>query len=273
MPELPEVEITCRGIRPHIQGQKIKQVKVHQASLRWPVPVDSMQLLVGQTLKTVSRRAKYILLECEQHQVLMHLGMSGSLRIVDSQAPLKKHDHIEIIFENNHTLRLHDPRRFGCCLVYDQGLTEDDVKLLSKLGPEPLTDAFSGNYLYQRSRNKKQVVKTFIMDNAIVVGVGNIYASESLFKAGIHPKRAAGNISLARYEKLAEEIKQTLLDSIEQGGSTLKDFVNSDGQPGYFQQSLFVYGRAGKECLKCATVIDSVKLGQRSTFYCKSCQK
>lgn len=270
MPELPEVEISCRGIRPHIADKQIKRVKVHQPSLRWAVPIERMQKLEGQRLLRVERRAKYILLHCEQDKVLLHLGMSGSLRIVDESAPLKKHDHIEMVFAGGATLRLHDPRRFGCCLVFAK---EEEPDLLAKLGPEPLTEAFAGEYLYQRSRNKKQAIKTFIMDNTIVVGVGNIYASESLFKAGIHPKRAAGNISKARYLKLTQTIKQTLQESIQQGGSTLKDFVNSDGQPGYFQQSLWVYGREGEACLVCKTMIHSVKIGQRSTFYCKQCQK
>lgn len=270
MPELPEVEISCRGIRPHIAGKQIKEVKVYQPSLRWPVPIELMQKLKGQRLLRVERRAKYILLHCEQHKVLLHLGMSGSLRIVEEGAALKKHDHIEIIFADGTTLRLHDPRRFGCCLVFAQN---EEPELLAKLGPEPLTDDFTTDYLYLRSRDKKQAVKTFIMDNAVVVGVGNIYASESLFKAGIHPKRAAGNISKARYLKLTQAIKQTLQESIQQGGSTLKDFVNSDGQPGYFQQNLWVYGRQGEACLVCGTMIDSVKMGQRSTFYCKQCQK
>lgn len=270
MPELPEVEISCRGIRPHIVNKIIADIKVHQASLRWPVPIDLMQTLKGQRLLAVERRAKYIILQCDKAQVLLHLGMSGSLRIVPANAALKKHDHIEIIFADGIALRLHDPRRFGCCLVFDRN---EAPHLLTKLGPEPLTEAFDGKYLHQNSRRKKQAVKTFIMDNAVVVGVGNIYASESLFKAGIHPKRAAGNISLKRYQVLADKIKQTLAESIEQGGSSLKDFVNSDGKPGYFQQSLWVYGRSGEPCLECNTVIESVKIGQRSTFYCKRCQK
>lgn len=270
MPELPEVEISCRGIRPHIINKPVKAVKVHQPRLRWPVPVEQMSQLVGQRLNVIERRAKYIVLRFEQQQVLLHLGMSGSLRIVAEHSELKKHDHIELVFADGTTLRLHDPRRFGCCLVFDQ---HEMPKLLSKLGLEPLTDAFTGAYLRQRSRNKRQAVKNFIMDNAIVVGVGNIYASESLFKAGINPKRAAGQISLTRYTQLAEAIKETLADAIQQGGSSLKDFVNSDGQPGYFQQSLWVYGREGEPCLQCSTVISNVKIGQRSTFYCKRCQK
>lgn len=271
MPELPEVETTRRGIAPHIEGQVLTQVLVHQPSLRWPIPQTSLLALQGEVVNQVVRRAKYLLLHTDQHYILLHLGMSGSLRVITDDAPRQKHDHLELCFANGKVLRLHDPRRFGCCLV--QSKQEGDHPLLQKLGPEPLTELFSAEYLYKRSRNKQMAIKNFIMDNHIVVGVGNIYASESLFKSGIHPQLAAGKVSLARYKKLVEAIKQTLSASIEQGGTTLRDFVNSDGKPGYFQQTLLVYGRTGEPCTVCKAVIESVKIGQRNTFYCRQCQK
>lgn len=247
MPELPEVETTSRGIRPHIEQQRISAITVRNDKLRWPVPGASLQQLIGQPVSAVERRAKYLLLHCQTGYILLHLGMSGNLRIVDNKHPASKHDHIDIAFDNGKTLRLNDPRRFGCCLY--QSHDEGDHPLLANLGPEPLSDDFNIDYLYALSRGKKQAVKSWIMSNPTVVGVGNIYAAESLFRAGIHPKRAAGNISRQRYQNLLTAIKQTLEQAITQGGTTLRDFVNSDGKPGYFQQTLQVYGREGQKML------------------------
>jgi formamidopyrimidine-DNA glycosylase len=269
MPELPEVEVSKMGITPHIKNQKVIKVNIHNASMRWPVPDDVYQLQ-NVNVTRIERRAKYLLLHCEHGSVILHLGMSGNLRVVSANEPLKKHDHIEFIFENNKALRLNDPRRFGCCLWQAPNTTH---KLLSKLGPEPLTDAFFAKQVYAQSRNKKTPVKQFIMDNAVVVGVGNIYANESLFKAGIHPKREAGKVSLKRYEALVPIIKDTLSEAITQGGTTLKDFAQSDGKPGYFAQKLLVYGRKGQPCVTCKSELQEIRLGQRSTVFCKQCQK
>ena len=271
MPELPEVETTSRGIKPHIEQQSIRAITVRNGKLRWPVPEDALQTLIGQQLSKVERRAKYLLLHCETGYIVLHLGMSGNLRIVDTHQAASKHDHIDIAFANSKTLRLNDPRRFGCCLY--QSYADGEHPLLANLGPEPLSDAFNLDYLYQLSRGKKQAVKSWIMSNPTVVGVGNIYAAESLFKAGIHPKRAAGNISRQRYQQLIIAIQQTLEQAITQGGTTLRDFVNSEGKPGYFQQTLQVYGREGQNCYQCGTIIRSIKLAQRSTYYCSQCQK
>ncbi|MGO2479305.1 MAG: bifunctional DNA-formamidopyrimidine glycosylase/DNA-(apurinic or apyrimidinic site) lyase [Pseudoalteromonas sp.] len=269
MPELPEVEVSRLGITPHILNQQVTQVNIHNPNMRWPVP-DDVKQIQGLKVTKVERRAKYLLLYCELGSVILHLGMSGNLRVVDKTEPLKKHDHIEFIFANNKALRLNDTRRFGCCLW--QAPNECHT-LLVKLGPEPLTDEFAAKRVYEQSRNKKVPVKQFIMDNAVVVGVGNIYANESLFKAGIHPKREAGKVSLARYQRLVPIIKETLAAAIVQGGTTLKDFAQSDGKPGYFAQQLLVYGRKGEPCMKCQHTLTEIRLGQRSTVYCSQCQK
>jgi formamidopyrimidine-DNA glycosylase len=269
MPELPEVEVSRLGITPHMLNQQVRQVRVHQKQLRWPVP-DDVYKLEGREIKAISRRAKYLIIDVDVGGVILHLGMSGNLRVVDKNTPLKKHDHIEIELINGKVLRLNDARRFGACLWQAQGETHTS---LIKLGPEPLTDVFDADYLYEKSRNKQTAIKQFIMDNAVVVGVGNIYANESLFKAGIHPKRAAGNISKQRYERLVPIIKQTLAEAIKQGGTTLKDFAQTDGKPGYFAQQLLVYGRKGKKCVSCDDTLVEIRQGQRSTVYCKQCQK
>ena len=271
MPELPEVETTRRGIEPHIIGQTINKTIVRNPRLRWPVPEDLSQQVVDKTIRAVKRRAKYLLLEVDNGHIIIHLGMSGSLRIISNDEPAKKHDHIDIVFTNGCRLRYHDPRRFGAVLFSQAPIYEHD--LLNKLGPEPLSDDFSANLLYRLSRNKSQPVKTFIMDSHVVVGVGNIYANEALFKAGIRPDRAAGKISRARYEHLTDCIKTTLAEAITQGGTTLRDFVGGDGKPGYFKQQLTVYGRTGKPCTVCKTLIVESKLGNRGTFYCKKCQR
>ncbi|WP_100914121.1 bifunctional DNA-formamidopyrimidine glycosylase/DNA-(apurinic or apyrimidinic site) lyase [Pseudoalteromonas spongiae] len=269
MPELPEVEVSRLGITPHMLKQTVKQVRVHQAQLRWPVPNDVYQL-EGKTITDISRRAKYLMISVDTGSVILHLGMSGNLRVVDNSVPLKKHDHIEIELENGKVLRLNDPRRFGACLWQAAGEVHSS---LLKLGPEPLTDEFDADYLYEKSRQKQTVIKQFLMDNSVVVGVGNIYANESLFKAGIHPKRAAGKISKKRYQQLVPIVKQTLADAIEQGGTTLKDFAQTDGKPGYFAQKLLVYGRKGEPCVTCKEPLLEIRQGQRSTVYCKNCQK
>lgn len=271
MPELPEVETTRRGIAPHIEGKTVRDVIVRHHQLRWPVPRGLKATLVGHKVKSVSRRAKYLLIEFDHGTLILHLGMSGSLRIIDGALPADKHDHVDIVFENGRALRLTDPRRFGAVLW-----TRDDPQqhdLIAHLGPEPLSDAFSGDYLFQRSRGRKGTIKQFIMDGKIVVGVGNIYANESLFLAGINPKRLAGRISRERYDTLAEAVKQVLAAAIKQGGTTLRDFVGGDGRPGYFAQQLNVYGREGEPCRVCGTPIRHLVLGQRSTYYCSNCQR
>jgi formamidopyrimidine-DNA glycosylase len=274
MPELPEVETTCRGIEPHVRDARVSAVVVRKHQLRWPIPANLPQLICGLTITQVSRRAKYILLSMAndkaQGTLLIHLGMSGSLRIVNSACEVQKHDHVDIALNNNNILRYTDPRRFGAVLWI--GGSPEQSSLLKDLGPEPLTDAFDVMRLFTLSRGKKSAIKNFIMDGSVVVGVGNIYASESLFRAGIDPRRAAGRISKKRYQRLTEVIKVVLAEAIEQGGTTLKDFVGGDGKPGYFKQSLQVYGRTGESCVKCQQQIREVVIGQRNSFYCRICQ-
>ena len=270
MPELPEVETTCRGIAPYLQGQRVSRVIVRERRLRWPIPEDLDVRLSGQRIEGVERRAKYLLIKAEAGTLISHLGMSGSLRLVPADTPVAKHEHVDIVLESGLALRYTDPRRFGAMLWSADPLNHE---LLRKLGPEPLTELFAGERLYQLSRGKSMAVKPFIMDNAVVVGVGNIYASESLFAAGIDPRRAAGSISRARYLKLADEIKRILAYAIERGGTTLRDFVGGDGMPGYFQQELFVYGRGGEFCKTCGSTLREIKLGQRASVYCPRCQR
>lgn len=270
MPELPEVETTRRGIEPHILKQDIKDVTIRQPSLRWPVSAELGKELPGQRILSVTRRGKYLLLQTRAGYTLIHLGMSGSLRIVSRKDEVKKHDHVDIVMKNGVILRYHDPRRFGCLLWAGQ----EPLKhvLLEHLGPEPLEAAFSAAYLHQLSRGRKTPVKTFIMDSQVVVGVGNIYANEALFAAGLSPRRKAGTVSLAAYERLVLAIKQILQQAIQQGGTTLRDFVGGDGKPGYFKQSLSVYGRGGEPCVTCHKPLREIRLGQRSTVYCTDCQ-
>ncbi|PCH84314.1 MAG: DNA-formamidopyrimidine glycosylase [Piscirickettsiaceae bacterium] len=270
MPELPEVETTKRGITPHIKNKTISSVIVRQTQLRWPVSPEISQLLPHQQILDIKRRAKYLLLETQLGTVIIHLGMSGSLRIVKKSEPVKKHDHIDIIFADDTCLRYHDPRRFGAFLWTSEPIEEH--KLIEKLGPEPLTDAFYLDDFYSKAKKRTLPIKSFMMDGHMVVGVGNIYASESLFLSKIHPSRACNKVSKARLNTLIHAIKTILRSSIEQGGTTLKDFVNSDGKPGYFQQTLNVYGRKGQPCTHCSTPIKQVTIGQRSTFYCPTCQ-
>lgn len=269
MPELPEVEVTRMGIEPHIKDQKIAKVIIRNGSLRWPVP-DEVQNLVGQTVADVERRAKYLLLKTSAGTAILHLGMSGKLYVIPADTPLQKHDHVDILLTNGMVLRFNDPRRFGA-LLWHEG--EGQHSVLEHLGPEPFDSAFDAEYLYQLSRGKQSAIKQFVMDNKVVVGVGNIYANEALFKAGIHPKRAAGNIGKKRYELLVPIIIETLKRAIEQGGTTLKDFAQADGKPGYFAQELLVYGRKGEPCVKCEAPLKEIRLGQRSTVFCSHCQK
>jgi formamidopyrimidine-DNA glycosylase len=272
MPELPEVETTRRGVWPYIRDRKIIDCVVHQPSLRWPVPDNFAHELLGRQVKGLTRRAKYLVFELDNGLgFLMHLGMSGSLRLTEPIQALRKHDHLLMTLDSGRQLRFHDPRRFGCVLWLD-GLPAAHA-LLNHLGPEPLGDSFTAAYLHGKAKGRKVPIKNFIMDAAVVVGVGNIYASEALYRAGIHPKRAAGRISLTRMERLVTAVRAVLVESIAQGGTTLRDFLNESGEPGYFKQSLSVYGKAGQPCLTCGSEISAVRLGQRSTFFCPNCQR
>ncbi len=269
MPELPEVETTCRGIAPHTEGQRVVALHVRQPQLRWLVPEQLVRQLPGQVVCRVHRRAKYILLAMPQGDLLIHLGMSGSLRVLPAGTPALKHDHVDLEFSNGQLIRLTDPRRFGAVLWQDAGSVHP---LLQTLGPEPLSEAFDVDYLANCCKDRKQSVKQRIMDNHVVVGVGNIYASEALFAAGIDPRRAAGLVSRGRLGKLVVEIKRVLSYAIERGGTTLRDFVGGDGKPGYFQQELYVYGRKGSPCRCCGSILKEVRLGQRSSVFCAECQ-
>lgn len=271
MPELPEVETSRRGIEPHILGQTVSQVIIRQKKLRWPIPTRLKTELPQSKILSVKRRGKYLLLESDTGTLIIHLGMSGSLRITDTCTAAEKHEHVDICFKNKIVLRYKDPRRFGAVLWTKKDPLKH--KLLIDLGPEPLSDAFSAEHLYEYSHNRKIPIKTFIMNSHIVVGVGNIYASESLFMAGISPKRQAGNISLQRYQKLFEAIQNVLKLAIDQGGTSLRDFTRSDGKPGYFQQILNVYGRTGQPCHKCGKAIKQLTQQQRSSYYCSNCQR
>lgn len=269
MPELPEVETTRRGIAPHVKKQRVNNVVIRQSSLRWPIPRNLKQKLKDQTINDIQRRAKYLLFSTQTGHLIIHLGMSGSLRMVNHQVEPNKHDHVDIVF-NKKILRFHDPRRFGAVLWTSKDPLEH--KLLKSLGPEPLLDEFTGRHLHQLAQGKKVNVKTFIMNAHIVVGVGNIYASESLFLSGIHPQRAAGRISRKRYDILADNIKSVLRHAIELGGTTLRDFVREDGKPGYFANELNVYNQTGKPCPVCKNPIKVRTISQRSSFFCVQCQ-
>jgi formamidopyrimidine-DNA glycosylase len=271
MPELPEVETSRRGIEPHLLNKKITGVIIRQHKLRWPIPKNLPTLAQGKKVIAVSRRAKYIYLQLDNGNIIIHLGMSGSLRICTKKTPPEKHDHIDIIVTGNKVLRLRDPRKFGCVLWQASDINQH--KLIKPLGPEPLEQDFDTDYLQTKAANRKCSIKALIMNSHIVVGVGNIYASEALFRAGINPKRKAGNISRSRLQKLVDAIKLTLADAIKAGGTTLRDFTNSSGQPGYFAQELLVYGREGERCTQCGGKIKQFSLQARSTFYCAHCQR
>jgi len=269
MPELPEVETSRRGIAPWLENKRVSRVTVRERRLRWPIPVEIDTKLPGQRIRKLCRRAKYLLFTTDAGTVMLHLGMSGSVRIIDADEPAGKHDHVDIELSDGKALRFRDPRRFGSLLWSSDPQCHP---LLRDLGPEPLSDDFDGDHLWQAARGRRVGIKQFIMNAAIVVGVGNIYASESLFMAGIHPKRRADRISKGRMQMLAEAIKSVLAQAIEAGGTTLQDFHGGDGEPGYFRQKLQVYGRNGEPCRRCERALSIATLGQRSTFYCKNCQ-
>lgn len=273
MPELPEVETTRLGLMP-LLNQTVAQVVIRNGSLRWPIPQTLPDILKGQTLRVLTRRAKYILAHFDNGVLLLHLGMSGRICLQAQGEPPQKHDHFDVCFSNGQVLRLRDPRRFGAVLW--AGKDPQQHMLLKALGPEPLDDAFNGQYLYQQLRSRSAAIKIAIMDSHLVVGVGNIYASESLFRARIHPEKSAKTLKLAQCERLVTEIKSTLQDALAAGGSSLRDFFGTDGNPGYFQQQYFVYGRAndkgGEPCRVCGKPIKMIRQGQRSTFYCENCQ-
>jgi len=271
MPELPEVETIRCGLEPHVAGRKITDVIVRNRSLRWPVQSDLARMLRGQVIRSVERRAKYLVLRCESGSIILHLGMAGRLRILPVATDAGKHDHVDIILDNSTCLRFCDPRRFGA-LLWSAG---DPLQhpLLCVCGPEPLSAAFTGDCLYERSRGRRISIKQFIMDHKVVSGVGNIYASEALFLAGIHPLAAAGTLSRQRCRRLAAAVKKTLQKAIAAGGTTLRDFLGATGDPGYFQLKLRVYGRSGEPCYVCGRKIRGTRSGQRSTFYCPQCQR
>ncbi len=270
MPELPEVETTRRGVAPHVVGRSITAVEVRERRLRWPVP-RSVDRLAGERVVDLSRRAKYLLFDVGSGTVIMHLGMSGSLRLVEGGAQWRKHDHISFHMDSGRELRFHDPRRFGCVLFCkgDPG----KHRLIRDLGPEPLSQDFNVDYLVERAAGKTVAIKQFVMNAQVVVGVGNIYASEALFMSGIHPKRAAGRVARARLGKLVTAIREVLGRSIEMGGTTLRDFLHEDGKPGYFRQSLRVYGREDEACINCNATVRRIVQNARSSFYCPNCQR
>jgi len=270
MPELPEVETTCRGLAPHLTGRCVTGVTLRRPDLRWPIPPELARLLPGQRVLGIRRRAKYLLLDTEPGSVLLHLGMSGSLRVLPAAIAPGPHDHVDIALDSGRVLRFNDPRRFGCLLWQPAGSTH---KLLRELGPEPLSEAFNGDTLFERSRGRRASVKTFLMDQSVVVGVGNIYAAESLFRAGIAPGRQAGRVSRQRYQGLATAVTSVLGHAIERGGTTLRDFISPDGAPGYFEQELLVYGREGEACRTCTRPLRGTRLGNRATAWCVNCQK
>ena len=269
MPELPEVETTKRGLEPLIINRRIVSAHIYKKKLRWEIPAHLIETLKQKSINNISRRAKYLLIGLGDGQLVIHLGMSGSMSVVPSTEPLKKHHHFELKLDNLTSIRFHDPRRFGSILWQDNG---DQLKLLSDLGPEPLSYEFNNEVLYKGSIGKSKNIKTFIMDSKVVVGVGNIYASESLFLAGISPKRLSGKTSKNRYKNLTKSIKKILTDAINNGGTTLNDFSNIDGNPGYFSQVLSVYGREGMPCVRCNVKIKKIIQNQRSTYYCPKCQ-
>lgn len=270
MPELPEVEITRRGLLAELTGQRVTAVVIRNPRLRYPVPADLAQTLAGRNVAAIRRRGKYLVLDFRPGNLLLHLGMSGSLRMVDAATRPDKHDHLDIVF-GSRALRLRDPRRFGMVL-WESG-EADTHSLLADLGIEPLTPELSGEWLYRATRGRAATIKQFLMDSHIIVGIGNIYASESLFRAGIRPRTPAGRLSRTRCQRLATAVRDTLEAALTAGGSSLRDYVACNGQPGHFQHQYFVYGRAGQPCRSCGTAVRAVRLGQRSTFYCPACQR
>ncbi|NOH80842.1 bifunctional DNA-formamidopyrimidine glycosylase/DNA-(apurinic or apyrimidinic site) lyase [Vibrio sp. RE86] len=268
MPELPEVEVSRMGISPHLIGETVAKLTFRTPKLRWDIPQELKQM-EGQVIRNISRRAKYLLIETDIGSAIVHLGMSGSLRVLDAEIAPAKHDHVDLKLTNGKVLRYNDPRRFGAWLWTEDG----NHTALGTMGPEPLTDDFNADYIAEKAKGKRVAVKQFIMDNKVVVGVGNIYANESLFSARIHPTRPAGKITSKEWVLLVSEIKQVLDTAIKQGGTTLKDFAQADGKPGYFAQELQVYGKTGEPCPSCGDLISEQKIGQRNTFFCGECQK
>ena len=274
MPELPEVETTRAGLAPHVEGRRVRSLVLRRPDLRWPIPPELADQLPGQRIDAVRRRAKYLLLDTAAGSALLHLGMSGSLRVLPADTPLRAHDHVDLVLDGPpgaaRVLRFNDPRRFGCLLWQPPGQVHP---LLRGLGPEPLSDDFDGDYLFARSRGRSAPVKTFLMDQRIVVGVGNIYAAEALHAAGISPLRAAGRISRERYRLLADAARRILAHAITRGGTTLRDFLAPDGAPGYFEQELSAYGRGGEPCPRCGRPLRQASIGQRATVWCGHCQR
>ena len=275
MPELPEVETARRGLLPHVAGRRVGHVRLRRPDLRWPIPREVEDLLPGQRIGAIRRRAKYLLLDTAAGSALLHLGMSGSLRVLPEDTAVRAHDHVDIGLEGldgapDRVLRFNDPRRFGCLLWQPPGEVHP---LLAGLGPEPLSDDFDGDYLFARSRGRAAPVKTFLMDQAVVVGVGNIYAAEALFMAGIAPLRPAGKVSRARYAALADAVKAILAHAIARGGTTLRDFLSPDGAPGYFAQDLLASGRGGAPCPRCGRPMRQALVGQRASVWCGHCQR
>jgi formamidopyrimidine-DNA glycosylase len=270
MPELPEVETARRGLAPHLEGRRVAAVVLRRPDLRWPIPPEVARLLPGQRIAAVRRRAKYLLLDTDAGSALLHLGMSGSLRVLPADTPVGAHDHVDLALEDARVLRFNDPRRFGCLLWQAPG---DVHPLLRELGPEPFDDAFDADYLFALSRGRKAPVKTFLMDQRVVVGVGNIYVAEALFAAGVSPLRAAGRVSRERYARICAEIRRILHYAIARGGTTLRDFLSPDGAPGYFEQELAAYGRGGEPCPRCGRPLKHAMVGQRATVWCGHCQR
>lgn len=269
MPELPEVEVTRLGISPHLVGKTLQGAIVREPRLRLAVNPDLDARIAGQPLRQIRRRGKYLLLDLDSGSILVHLGMSGHLRVLPRETPVVKHDHVDLLFSQDICLRFHDPRRFGVLCWLEAA---DAHPLISRLGLEPLGPEFSGDYLYAHSRQRQIPVKAFLMDAHLVVGVGNIYANEALFDAGIDPRRPAGRISLERYRRLAEAVRRVLEAAIQQGGTTLRDFTRPDGRNGYFRLSLAVYGREGQACIRCGKILQGIRIGGRATTYCSHCQ-
>lgn len=270
MPELPEVETTRRGIAPSLVGRRVTRVVLRERRLRWPVPAGFERQLQGRRITAVERRAKYLLVRTDGGTLLAHLGMSGSLRVLSRELPPRPHDHVDLVLDSGRVLRFNDPRRFGSLHWIDGDVATHP--LLAGLGPEPLEPGFDGEHLWRRARGRRVAIKPFIMNAQVVVGVGNIYASEALFRAGIRPTAPAGRLSRARMERLAQAIRAVLGEAIRVGGTTLRDYVAPDGAPGYFRQQLFVYERAGEACRRCGAPIRQRVLGQRSTYWCPACQ-
>jgi formamidopyrimidine-DNA glycosylase len=271
MPELPEVETTRRGVAPHVEGHKVTALRVYDHRLRWPVPSDLAERIVGRRVDRVERRSKYLLFRLDAMTLIVHLGMTGSLRVYEHAPPKRPHDHVDIEFDSGVVLRYHDPRRFGA-ILWCHGAAEDHP-LLASLGPEPLTGKFDAQHLFRATRNRTTGIKQVLMDSQVVVGVGNIYANESLFRAGIRPTRGARRVSLRQLERLVGAVRETLSDAIAKGGSTLRDYVDSNGRPGHFQLNYFVYGRDGEPCRVCGAPIRTIRAGGRGTFYCPNCQR